>query len=180
MQEGSGNAHPDSLTRVVSEAPLCNIERHSTNAQEPLFDFLPTEQRELNNIEQNCLFCAYENPSLNRVIMESEYLYVREDNYPATRGHVEIVPKRHIVSFFEMSDREMRQLRMLMNEVRNEYATTLNPAGYTIGINEGTAAGRSIGHLHIHMIPRYFGDVPIPEGGIRRIFVDFKVTWEDY
>lgn len=117
----------------------------------------------------DCIFCQKDNPDLNRVLRENTLFYARYDNYPATEGHVEIVPKRHVVSFFSLTPREIRSAYALMRKVQQELADLYSPDGYTIGINEGEASGRSIDHLHIHLIPRYKGDVPDPRGGIRQI-----------
>jgi diadenosine tetraphosphate (Ap4A) HIT family hydrolase len=96
---------------------------------------------------------------------------VRRDNFPATDGHVEIVPKRHVVSFFDLTRRELDDAFALLKKARHEIAQMASdPDGYTIGVNEGEAAGRTVDHLHIHVIPRRKGDVDDPRGDIRRIF----------
>jgi diadenosine tetraphosphate (Ap4A) HIT family hydrolase len=79
------------------------------------------------------------------------------------------VPKQHVESFFDLSAREIAQAYALMREVRDILDSEYEPPhGYTIGVNEGNAAGQSIRHLHIHLIPRYHGDVKDPRGGIRQ------------
>jgi diadenosine tetraphosphate (Ap4A) HIT family hydrolase len=140
--------------------------------QEPLFFFDERSARATTQ-KEGCIFCAFYDPSINRVVMNGRLMYVRWDNFPAAEGHVEIVPKRHVESFFDLTDPEMREMRTLMAEVKEILKERYKPGGYTIGINEGNAAGRSVHHLHIHMIPRHLGDVENPEGGIRRIFPDF-------
>jgi diadenosine tetraphosphate (Ap4A) HIT family hydrolase len=115
----------------------------------------------------DCIFCRRQDPAINTVLEESENFYVRYDNFPATEGHVEIVPKRHVVSFFDLDPEEVAEAYVLMSNVRLRLAPRA-AQGYNIGINDGRAAGRTVDHLHIHLVPRYDGDVSDPRGGIRR------------
>ncbi|MEV6547957.1 HIT domain-containing protein [Streptomyces sp. NPDC051597] len=116
-----------------------------------------------------CLFCRRDDPDANWIIAENGTCFARWDNYPATPGHAEIVPKRHVESFFDLTPYEITDAHRLLSTVRKMIDTQHRPDGYTIGINEGQAAGRTIHHLHIHLIPRRHGDVPDPRGGIRRV-----------
>lgn len=117
----------------------------------------------------DCLFCRDDDPALNTVMLRSTHFYVRFDNFPATEGHVEVVPKRHVESLFELSPQEIVEAYQLMHEAQQQLCTKFSPDGFTIGVNDGRAAGRTIDHLHIHLIPRYYGDVVDPRGGIRQI-----------
>lgn len=99
---------------------------------------------------------------------ENESFYVRYDNFPANPGHVEIVPKRHVESFFDLDEREVLNAYALLRKAKEVIDGTYFPEAYTIGVNDGKAAGRSIDHLHIHLIPRHQGDVDDPRGGVRR------------
>ncbi|MQY05180.1 AP-4-A phosphorylase [Actinomadura sp. RB68] len=99
---------------------------------------------------------------------ENEAFYARYDNFPANPGHIEIVPKRHIESFFELNESEILSAYELIHEAKDILDEKYLPEAYTIGINDGKAAGRTIDHLHIHIIPRHQGDVADPRGGIRR------------
>lgn len=119
-----------------------------------------------------CIFCQVNDESLNKLVDETTHFYARQDNFPAARGHVQIVPKRHIVSLFEISPEEMAEAYKLLRRVQAKLEAELSPDGYTVGVNEGKAAGRTVDHLHIHLIPRYEGDVDDPRGGIRQIFPD--------
>lgn len=116
-----------------------------------------------------CLFCRFDDHSVNKILVQSSNFYARLDNYPAVPGHLEIVPKRHVVSFFDLTREEAGEAYELMRTARSRLDEQYRPAGYTIGINEGRAAGRSVDHLHIHLIPRHAGDVVDPRGGIRQI-----------
>lgn len=126
-------------------------------------------ERSEHVINDDCIFCRREDGTLNVVVLESSNFYVRRDNFPATAGHVEIVPKRHVVSFFELTPDDVAEAYDLMSQIKSALADQLEPDGYTIGINDGRAAGRTIDHLHIHLIPRRFGDVADPTGGIRQV-----------
>lgn len=117
----------------------------------------------------DCIFCHRDDGSLNSIMCENDGFFVRYDNFPAAPGHVEIVPKCHIESFFDLSHRELAEAYSLIVEAQQRIVKEYDPPdGYTIGINEGRAAGRSVDHLHIHLIPRYAGDVPDARGGIRQ------------
>jgi diadenosine tetraphosphate (Ap4A) HIT family hydrolase len=117
---------------------------------------------------ESCIFCLRDDEELNTVMCENLCFFARYDNYPATDGHLEIVSKRHVESFFELTDQEIVEAYALLREAQQELQQKYEPHGYTIGVNEGDAAGRSIDHLHIHLIPRYYGDVEDPRGGVRQ------------
>jgi diadenosine tetraphosphate (Ap4A) HIT family hydrolase len=114
-----------------------------------------------------------DDPSVNTILVQSRRFYARYDNFPATKGHIEIVPKRHVVSFFELTPSEAREAYRLMAQAQRRLQEMYSPDGFTIGVNDGKAAGRSIDHLHIHVIPRYLGDVEDPRGGIRQIVPNY-------
>lgn len=116
----------------------------------------------------DCIFCLRDDKELNSVMRENVSFFARYDNFPASDGHLEIVPKRHVESFFDLSEQEIVEAYTLLCEARQELQQKYDPDGYTIGVNEGEAAGRSIDHLHIHLIPRFYGDVDDPRGGIRQ------------
>jgi diadenosine tetraphosphate (Ap4A) HIT family hydrolase len=117
----------------------------------------------------DCLFCDRSNAQKHRIIAENELFYARYDNHPVTKGHSQIVPKRHIISFFDISAEDLRQMHDLLIKTKKILDERFHPDAYNIGINDGEAAGRTIGHLHVHLIPRYKGDVADPRGGVRHI-----------
>src|SRR6266545_7167317 len=84
-----------------------------------------------------CIFCQRDNKSLNNVMLENATFYVRYDNFPAANGHVEIVPKRHVESLFELSQEEVIQAYSLLCEAEKRLTIEYQPHGYTIGVNEG-------------------------------------------
>lgn len=118
-------------------------------------------------IQSGCLFCKHSDTSQNRIFRRFGSMYARYDNFPASPGHVEIVPFRHVDSYFDLREREVSDLAVLSRRVKAYLARQFNPDGYTIGVNDGSAAGRTVPHLHLHIIPRWFGDVEDPRGGIR-------------
>ncbi|HID81471.1 MAG TPA: HIT family protein [Chromatiales bacterium] len=111
-----------------------------------------------------CLFC---HPKPEEIIEEAETALLITDTYPVSPGHCIVIPKRHIATFFESSEEENRDFHYLINLARNYLEEKYQPDGYNIGSNNGLAAGQSVNHLHIHIIPRYTGDVENPKGGVR-------------
>jgi diadenosine tetraphosphate (Ap4A) HIT family hydrolase len=115
----------------------------------------------------SCTFCKYLNSK--DCIAENELAFAIYDNFPVSKGHVLIMPKRHFAGFFDATQEEVQAFYSLTNELKKLLDNELKPDGYNIGINIGEAAGQTIFHLHIHMIPRYKGDVENPRGGIRKL-----------
>ncbi len=117
-----------------------------------------------------CAFCRFYKER-NKVIFENGHFFARFDDYPVSSGHAHVVLKRHAVSFSDLTNEEWAQLKPALSEVIKiiEKTNPKRPDGYNIGLNEGVAAGRTIDHFHIHIIPRYSGDVKNPEGGIRNV-----------
>jgi diadenosine tetraphosphate (Ap4A) HIT family hydrolase len=123
---------------------------------------------------ESCVFCDY---IKNRnFVMDNDYAIAVYDNFPVNKGHMLIIPKRHFASFFDASADEISAIDDLIKKAKSLLDNKLNPDGYNIGINIGEAAGQTIFHLHIHLIPRYFGDAENPRGGIRK----FKPALVEY
>jgi diadenosine tetraphosphate (Ap4A) HIT family hydrolase len=99
------------------------------------------------------------------------------DAYPVSPGHTLIISRRHVGSFFELSDEERAGMLGLLDQAKTEIQASHGPQGYNIGINDGPAAGQTVPHLHIHLIPRYTGDVPDPRGGVRWVIADKAKYW---
>ncbi|HRY82148.1 MAG TPA: HIT family protein [Candidatus Moranbacteria bacterium] len=116
-----------------------------------------------------CLFCDRNNKEKHKIIIENELFYSRWDNFPVAKGHAEIIPKKHIISFFDLNKEELLKMYEIIKETRKIITNKYNPDDFNVGINDGELAGRTIHHLHIHIIPRYKGDVENPKGGIRNI-----------
>ena len=101
------------------------------------------------------------------VVSENTLAYACLERNSLSRGHVIVVPKRHVADFFEMSDAEQAAVLALLKQARAQVQKQHSPDGYNIGANIGAAAGQSRMHVHFHLIPRYRGDVEDPRGGIR-------------
>lgn len=110
----------------------------------------------------HCELCT-----LSDVIVENAFAYVRYDNNSLSRGHVLVVPKRHVANFFHMTAEEQSAVLDLLNQAHESCNAQHRPDGFNIGVNIGKAGGQSRMHVHVHLIPRYEGDVPNPRGGIR-------------
>lgn len=129
------------------------------------------EYRHINQIEKaganNCVFC---NPDSEReLITESASAYAIFDKFPVNKGHSLIVPKKHVENYFDLTIHEQVACLFVINRVKNIVAKRFHPDGFNIGVNIGDSAGQTIDHVHIHLIPRYKGDVNNPVGGIRNI-----------
>lgn len=113
-----------------------------------------------------CVFC---NIPEDEVIAHNDLALAFFDSYPVNRGHALIIPKRHVATYFDATPDETIAMAKLLVEVKELLDAEFAPDGYNIGVNVGAAAGQTIFHLHVHLIPRYVGDVPDPRGGVRKI-----------
>jgi diadenosine tetraphosphate (Ap4A) HIT family hydrolase len=107
-------------------------------------------------------------------VAENLLAYARYDSNSLAPGHVIVVPRRHVGDFFDMTVEEQAAVLALLNEARRIIDRKHSPDGYNVGVNVGKAAGQSRMHVHVHLIPRYAGDVPDPAGGIRRVLERFR------
>ena len=112
-----------------------------------------------------CLFCR----DPKGVSLSNELAYSARDSYAVSPGHTVVIPRRHVAIFFELTPEEITACMALINEERKLLDLEFKPDGYNIGVNIGQAAGQSIFHVHIHIIPRYKGDVENPQGGVRHV-----------
>ena len=116
----------------------------------------------------HCIFCEIKKTK-SRIILENPHAFAIFDQYPVSRGHTLIILKRHISSLFEASSEEITSIFDLGKQVQKLLSKQYKPDGYNIGFNDFEAAGQSIPHCHMHIIPRYQGDVKNPRGGIRGV-----------
>lgn len=114
----------------------------------------------------NCIFCDRDNLD---IIVENDLCYAIYDKYPVNLGHVLIMPKRHFKNFFDAREEEIVAIYGLIHECKRILDERYQPTGYNIGININESGGQTIMHLHVHLIPRYDGDVEDPRGGIRNL-----------
>lgn len=119
---------------------------------------------------EKCIFCQRE-----EVILENDLAWVKYDKYPVSPGHLLIISKRHFADFFAATAEERQALGNLLDTAREYLEEKYQPDGYNIGINCGEYAGQSVMHLHIHLIPRYRGDIETPKGGVRGVIPDKRV-----
>jgi len=124
---------------------------------------------------KECPFCSLPQ---DRVIDSNELGLVIRDGFPISPGHTLIIPKRHVGSFFEITKAERDTLLELLDEAKKVIDRELKPTGFNIGINDGPAAGQTVPHLHIHLIPRFKDDQEDPRGGVRWIIPDKARYWE--
>lgn len=117
---------------------------------------------------KDCLFCKWKNEK-EKIILENEYAFARFDEFPVSKGHVLFMTKRHVKDFFETTLEEKNAIFDLMEKAKEIVDSNYNPDGYNIGMNCGVAAGQSVMHIHVHLIPRFNRDVENPRGGIRGV-----------
>ena len=114
-----------------------------------------------------CLFCNIEKSGS---VHENDLAYVSYDSYPVSKHHCLIIPKRHVVDYFELSDDEIIACNNLVKIIKKEVLDKdKSVKAFNIGTNAGKIAGQSIMHCHIHLIPRREGDVDNPQGGVRSV-----------
>jgi diadenosine tetraphosphate (Ap4A) HIT family hydrolase len=113
-----------------------------------------------------CPFCAL--PAL-RVVAEDPLTITIRDAYPVSRGHTLVITRRHVASLFDATDEERRALWAALTNARSLIAAEHGPDGWNVGVNDGIAAGQTVMHLHLHLIPRFQDDTPDPRGGVRHV-----------
>jgi diadenosine tetraphosphate (Ap4A) HIT family hydrolase len=129
------------------------------------------------SVEQSdCPFCA---------LLESDIVTIRApavaafpDAYPVSPGHTLVVPTRHVSDFFDLSADEQSAVWRLVADVRHRLAAEHGAVAFNVGLNAADAAGQTVPHAHVHVIPRYVGDVPDPRGGVRCVIPDRAAWWE--
>jgi diadenosine tetraphosphate (Ap4A) HIT family hydrolase len=122
-----------------------------------------------------CAFC--DRAACGELVAANHLAVAFPDAYPVSPGHCLVVPRRHEPDFLVLAAQEQAALWALVAEVRQHIETGLRPDGYNIGVNVGEAAGQTVAHAHLHVIPRYRGDVEDPRGGIRWVIPDRARYW---
>lgn len=117
-----------------------------------------------DSMNSNCPFCQMTN-----TVLENELAVVIRDRYPASPGHMLVIPRRHVANWFDTTADERAALFALADAARTRIEAELHPGGYNLGINVGEVAGQTVFHVHLHLIPRYHGDVDHPRGGVRGV-----------
>jgi diadenosine tetraphosphate (Ap4A) HIT family hydrolase len=130
----------------------------------------------LEDKTKRCPFCQ---PREGEVFFSSELVKGVWDTYPVNPGHALLVPHRHIARWFDATAEEQVALTSAIEKARAAIEERFSPQGFNIGFNDRKAAGQSVPHLHIHVIPRYEGDVDYPRGGIRTIIPARAAYWKE-
>ena len=115
-----------------------------------------------------CIFCNLDRAPLVETDLSLAFL----DTFPVSQGHTLVIPKRHVETIWDMTNEECSDAFDLIRKVKDILKGKFSPQGFNIGMNCGVAAGQTVFHAHIHLIPRYHGDVPNPRGGVRNIIPD--------
>lgn len=131
-------------------------------------------ERFKEKVSSHCPFCE---PEADRVWFDNDLGIVLRDAFPLTQGHVLVVPRRHVARIAELSENEQAALWALVMKARTRLDEDIHPDGFNIGVNDGLAAGQTIPHAHIHIIPRREGDVPDPRGGVRWVISEKARYW---
>lgn len=122
--------------------------------------------------------CTYCSLAQARIVEESALSIAFKDAFPVSPGHTLIVPRRHTASFFDLTLQEREDMLSLIARIKHKLQDEFNPQGFNVGVNEGFAAGQTVMHTSMHLIPRYKGDVPDPRGGVRWLFPEKAVFWD--
>lgn len=119
-----------------------------------------------------CPFC---NPDSEReLLLETATAYAILDKFPVSNGHTLIIPKKHVSDYFQLSFKEQSACWFMLNKAKEILTESYKPDGFNVGININESSGQTIPHVHIHLIPRYAGDVTEPRGGIRGVIPERK------
>jgi len=121
-----------------------------------------------------CPFCSV---PVERVVAGNDRAFAVRDGYPISSGHTLIITRRHVASFFDVTEDERTVMLLLLDQAKEELDAQFHPSGYNIGINDGVDAGQTVAHVHIHLIPRYRGDAKDPRGGVRGVLPDKADYW---
>ena len=121
------------------------------------------------------LTCPFCNPPPEEIVLANDLCYACYDKYPVNPGHPLLIPFRHVADFFDATDAEHAALLALVREAKTLLDDRFRPDGYNVGVNVSEAAGQTVMHLHVHVIPRYAGDMADPRGGVRGVIPERRV-----
>ena len=147
---------------VVAHTLQRGCKNHKNYNGEDLFENPSRGVWKLSNKE--CVFCQ-----MKDYILENELAYAIYDKYPVGKGHMLFIPKRHVKDFFDITKEEREAIFELIDEGKKLLDEKYSPDSYNVGINCGEHAGQTIMHVHVHLIPRYIGDMKDPTGGVRGV-----------
>jgi len=121
-----------------------------------------------------CPFCGI---APGRICLDNEHAVAVPDAFPVAPGHTLVLPREHVMTIYQLTTPEQEAIWELVGRVRQRLLADLKPDGFNIGFNDGLAAGQTVSHAHVHIIPRRHGDVPDPRGGIRWVIADNAPYW---
>jgi ATP adenylyltransferase len=152
----------DDISNLQALCYSCNAMKRDTDA---------TDFRNQNQVyEERAIYCGFCGVAPERIVSENELAFAMRDAYPVTPLHTLVIPKRHVVDFFDLFQPERNAIHQLLDAQRHWILKQdLNVSGFNVGNNAGQSAGQTIMHAHTHLIPRRFGDMPDPRGGIRGV-----------
>ena len=152
----------DDLTNLQALCFKCNANKGARDDE----DFRVIREG-IKARQAGCVFCALQE---DRIVASNVLTNAIRDNYPVTELHTLVIPKRHAATFFDLFEPERRAVNQLLVSLRNEIIVKdASVIGFNIGMNNGSTAGQTIGHAHVHLIPRRQGDVQDPRGGVRGV-----------
>ena len=154
---------------VVAHTLQRGCKNHKNYNGEDLFENPSRGVWKLSNKE--CVFCQ-----MKDYILENELAYAIYDKYPVGKGHMLFIPKRHVKDFFDITKEEREAIFELIDEGKKLLDEKYSPDSYNVGINCGEHAGQTIMHVHVHLIPRYIGDIKDPTGGVRGV-IPYKMKY---
>lgn len=114
----------------------------------------------------DCPFCCLPD---DRVLAANAHALAVADAFPVATGHSLVISRRHVVSFFDLDLAEIQAVFELLLVMRRRLDQMYRPSGFNVGVNIGPAAGQTVMHAHVHIIPRFIGDVAEPQGGVRNV-----------
>ena len=123
-----------------------------------------------------CPFCTLPE---DRIVDQDNLAMVIRDGFPVSPGHTLVIPKRHVGSFFELGQEEIQAMMTLLRDAKANLDKEFSPDSYNVGVNDGPQAGQTVPHVHMHLIPRYQGDVKDPRGGVRWLIPEKADYWTD-
>jgi diadenosine tetraphosphate (Ap4A) HIT family hydrolase len=128
------------------------------------------------NVPASCPFC--DRIADGDLLAHSPLAVAFLDAFPLNPGHAVVIPRRHVANLFDLTAEEQRAVWELLPSAKDAVERTHTPAAYNIGVNVGAAAGQTVHHAHVHLIPRYPGDVEDPRGGIRWVIPERAAYWK--
>ena len=134
------------------------------NSRQSLYRFHKKTVSE--SMVNECIFCQIPK---EEIVAESDLCLAFYDQFPVSPGHLLIIPKRHVAGYFDLTEDEVKAMQTMLFDMKKVIEEVYKPDGFNIGVNVGEAAGQSIFHVHMHLIPRYEGDVEYPRGGVRGV-----------